>query len=644
MPLFIWSVFGAVVIGAGAMLAPAWPTHQPRIFLSAALALAIVIGGTIFYAMAFGWDTLVVDYLLFALVTSIFLFGTLSYGQKRAEARGEELADADQGWPGPRDLLFFGVIALLLLIPVLVLPVPLDTDAQGFGYLGLTARLGGTFSTLAPFHPEISYLYSPGFSALIAYLSKQLGQPMHDVQMAISAIFALLLVGLAYDFGAEMRDKRLGRAMAAAMCLGVGMFTAYMDSHYTTLLALVFAFAFILYVLRFLREGKLADVVGAGLMLGAVVLSHPDTTIILGLGYVPFLFTVWLSRPRPTVRTWLVLVLSIPLIAVVAISPWLVRVLPLLGSDIVSPFARDPGYWRMMLIYHGVLIVPVALLGAIVTLRRRDPARVNEWRAALFAIGWLVLAFDFAVTGVVETVFGGLLEPILRYDYPFSIAWHAPIIPYTILGGMGLLWLYDRLLSPSLRTFIRRGAPLALAGAAALALLVMISGQPLLAASKGVLGFYGAFSSHADVAAMNWLRTNTPPDARILNHIGPHEGDWVPVISERDSVYYRPQPFFQGAEASLAEQERLSAFWLDPADPANAELLRAAGIDYVIVPQIVTDPASISTMFRWRAPFTDASMGAAPMRSAVADAAYLRLVFDEDGAQVYQMIDGEPAQ
>ena len=61
------------------------------------------------------------------------------------------LLDADQGWPGPRDLLFFGFAALLFVIPALILPVPLDTDAQGFGYLGLMTKLGGGFNTLAPF-------------------------------------------------------------------------------------------------------------------------------------------------------------------------------------------------------------------------------------------------------------------------------------------------------------------------------------------------------------------------------------------------------------------------------------------------------------------------------------------------------------
>lgn len=626
MPFIVIFIFGAVVIGAGAMLAPAWSTREPRIGLNAALALGLVIGGALFWAYLFGWDTLVVDYLLFALVTSIFLFGTLSYGQKRAEERGTELLDVDQGWPGPRDLLFFLVVALLAILPALVLPVPLDTDAQGFGYLALTARLGGGFDTLAPFHPEISYLYSPGFTALIAYLSQQLEQPAHTVQLGVSAVLVVVLVLLAYDFGAEWRDKRLGRAMALCMLIGTGTLTAYMDSHYTTLLGLCFGFAFLIYMLRFIRDRGLPDAVAAGLMLGALAISHPDTTIIIGLGFAPFIVTMWLGKPRPTIRVWLVLLISVPLIGVLAISPWLAGIRDLLGSDIASPFERNPNYWQVMILYHGIIIVPLAILGAVIGLRRRD-------LPAILSVGWLILALDFSTTGIAEALLGNLLEPVLRYDYPFSIAWHAPIIPYSILGGIALVWLWDRFARERFGVVLHRFAPVGLAIAGAAIVFAMIFPQQVLALSKGRVGFYGAFSSAADVRAMDWLRENTPADARVLNHPGPHEADWVPVIAERDTIFYRPQPFFSGTEASEAEQAQFLAFWNDPADPAHEALLREAGVEYVIVPQVVTCPECIETMWRWRAPFTEQTV----MQSSVSDAAYLELVFDEDGAQVYQL-------
>lgn len=626
MPFIVIFIFGAVILGAGVMLSPAWPTRQPRIGLLAALSLGLVIGGAVFWAMLFGWNTLVVDYLLFALVTSIFLFGTLSYGQKRAEALGTTLADADQGWPGPADLLLFTVAALVFIIPALVLPVPLDTNAQGFGYLGLMARMGGGFETLAPFHPEISYLYAPGFTALIAYLSQQLMQGMHHVQIAVGAVLGLLNVWLAYDFGAEYRDKKLGRAMAIAMLAGLGLFTAFMDSHYTTMLALVFVQAFLIFVVRFTREQKLADLIGAGLMLGATVLSHPDTTIILGLGFVPWLLAMWLGVPRPTGRMWLLLVIGVPLVALIGIAPWLLNTGDLLGSDIVSPFERSADHWQVMILYHGLWSLPVAVIGAIRGLRGRD-------QLTILAVVWLILVLDFSTTGILATLLPWLVAPVLRYDYPFSIAWHGPIIPYTILAGQGLLWLWERFGEARFGGLLERRATPVLAGMSVVLLIGMLIHEPLLVLSKDKVGFFGAFSSRADVAAMNWIKENTPPETRVLNHPGPHEADWVPVISERDSIYFRPQPFFRGTEAIEAEQQALLPFWKDPADPANAALLANAGVSYVIVPQIVTDPTSIETMFRWRAPFTELTA----MDSQVSDAPYLELVFDDAGAQVYQL-------
>jgi hypothetical protein len=198
---------------------------------------------------------------------------------------------------------------------------------------------------------------------------------------------------------------------------------------------------------------------------------------------------------------------------------------------------------------------------------------------------------------------------------------------------MGLLWLFQRFIlpRPALSRTLRRAAPFTLVAGIIACLLIIATRDNVLELSRGLVRFYGAFSSEADVQAMEWLRANTPEDTRILNYSAPHEADWAPVISERNTIFYRPQPFFSGDEASLAEQERLRAFWQDPANPALESLLREAGVDYVLVPQIVTNPDSIDTMWRWREPFREATV------SSVEDAAYLELVFDADGARVYQL-------
>ena len=271
----------------------------------------------------------------------------------------------------------------------------------------------------------------------------------------------------------------------------------------------------------------------------------------------------------------------------------------------------------------------VAAVGLVIGLRRRS-------QAALLAGGWLLLVLDFSTFGILERLFPALIHPIARYDYPFSIAWHGPIIPYALLGGLALAWAWERL-SPHINERRARGA--AYAGLGVVAAGIVLGGvfsTQILALSKGRITFYGAFSSEADVRAMTWLRENTDADAYILNFPGPQEGDWVPVIAERKSVYYRPQPFFQrGADplADTAEQQALRAFWADPADADNAALLERYGVDYVIVPQVVGNPVSFAAQYRWQPPFAYEL----DMQSTVSDAPYLSLVYEADGARVFRV-------
>lgn len=551
-----------------------------------------------------------------------------------------------------RVTVVLGVVALALALPLILLPVPLDTDAQGFGYLALMIRSGGTLTTLAPWHPEISYLYSPGALLIFATLSQLLPDiSMSAVMMGAAHAAAFLFVWLAWDFGREIglsakptvgSDSRQGAmagpqtwmwASGISAALSVGLWTALMDSHYTAIFALLFSLACLTCVFRYVRTGRLIFSAQAALGLAAVAMTQPDTTVALGLGYGSLLVLGWLATDRPPLRRWLVLAAVIPLSAVAALSPWLARIWPLLGAGIRSPFAPEASQWRVLLSYHGLVWPALALAGMAIYLRRR-----RLW--ALTMAGWCAAALEVSAVGLTQRIFPSLGAALLRFTYPFSIAWHAPIIPYMALGAGALVWLSSRL---NLRVIGRWFALLA-ATTAIVLLLAGILGQRLLALSKSRLSFYGAFASRNDVLAMRWLHDNTPSGTRVLNYPGDFdagrdwEAHWAPVISERDCVYFRSQPFFlvDGAQPGIGglreEQAALLAFWRDPSDLADLSLLREAGIQYVLVPDAVGDPASLARSWRWKPPalLSDA-------RSLPAGAPYLRLVFVAGGAQVFRV-------
>src|SRR5262245_4859446 len=132
------------------------------------------------------------------------------------------------------------VTALVLALPVVLLPVPLDTDAQGFGYIALAMRQGGTLDSLGPWHPEIRYLYPPGALGLFATLSALLpALSLADVMLGAAHVTALLFVWLAWEFGEELgrsgggtptarsasSTAAWGPAMALAAGTSIGLWT-----------------------------------------------------------------------------------------------------------------------------------------------------------------------------------------------------------------------------------------------------------------------------------------------------------------------------------------------------------------------------------------------------------------------------------
>ena len=531
MSLFVFFILAAVLLGAGAMLSPAWRTTQPRVALAATLCLGLVVGGAVFYAEAFGWDTLVVDYLLFALLSGVVLGGTLSTAQARAEARGERLADRDQGWPGPGDLTFFAFVALLLLIPLVQLAAPLGEQAPIIGFHSLALREGGSFASLAPYLPDERVIVSPGFHALTAYLSAQLEQSIPLIQLSVTAVVALLIIWLAYDLGAELVDKGLGRAMSGAALLCLGLYRSYLDGHFSELLALLFMCAFLLYALRLSRKFNIADLVAAGLMMGAVAYSSFSLLIITLLGWIPLLAITWTARrgSSTSASRW-ALTIGVPAVALLGVAPWLANNSALVWPITPSPFPADLGNLIGIVSEHGIVLTLLALRGMRIGLHANGTVRF----VSLLMLIWLLLIIEFSCVGVI----GRLLPPVGDLTNAPNLARHGLILPFIWFGGIALLHLWDARISKALKARALKAAYGVAAVAAALLIVLAAAFQPLLDS----LGFPPLGLTHAELAAMAWLRDNTPPDAIVMAADG---NAWLPIVAERRAVDFRAARYFE---------------------------------------------------------------------------------------------------
>jgi len=315
------------------MLAPALPTFQPRVGLAATLTLALIIGGSLFMLSLTANDPLVIDYVLFTLLSGSVLGGTIAQAQTRAEEKGEELSDAEQGWTGPQDLLFFALVGTVFVGLLLIL-VPFQMGS-----------------------------YSAGLEMLTSYVGRQLQQTRPVVQRSIAAIVAFLATWMFYDLGSEWRSKSFGRCMALSSLLM--LVSVYIQGEFVALIGILFGTAYMIFLMRAITVADRLDILGAGLMLGACLYASVDAFVVMIL-LTPVVIVFVRSYPPEKIkesaarrRAWF-----IPVIAVLATLPWWLTHLEtaasglydmvrmpygagLLVGTFVVIFAVTQTFWRM---------------------------------------------------------------------------------------------------------------------------------------------------------------------------------------------------------------------------------------------------------------------------------------------------------
>jgi hypothetical protein len=629
--LLLLLVFGALVCWPGWLLYRVWLRRLGlswRIGMGLVLALLSILFGDL--SALFGYSLALALGIVALVVVGTFLWWLAAYLHRRAHAEGRLPPKQRVNWTG---VLFHLFLLGFYLAPAFVLYLPFDTDAQGFGYLALMVREGGTIDTLAPWQPDVHYLYSPAVFVWWAFLSDLLTLPLHQVMLPSAHLAAVLLALLSIDLGQALAPgrPRMRWLLPLMIVAGLGLFLTLMDSAYTSVMGFLFVTLFLALVFHALRENSLPVALLASIALAAIALTHPDTIIILLLGYVPFYATFWLSRSQHRARsTWLRLFVLIPAVSVALTVPWLARVWPLFFEEhVVSPFVLSLRHVRQLVLFQGVLVPLLALAGAVIAARRR-------WLADVLMLTWLVFIIDFSLFGLLDKALGPTGLDVMRYAYPFSIAWHGPILVYAYLAALALDHLLEwrpLKLSPPLLNG-------ALGAVLLLMLLAVLLQGPILSASYPVANLSGAFSSRADLAAMAYLRTEAPSDALVLNYPGPHEAHWLPVIAERESVYFREQPFFSGAEPYYERARALSGVYFDLSQPGAREALHSYGVTHVVIPQIVTQPdafGDMHAMMRWRWPEETLH----PLAASPGDIDWLELVFEQDGARVYRVLPSD---
>jgi hypothetical protein len=294
----------------------------------------------------------------------------------------------------------------------------------------------------------------------------------------------------------------------AALLVGFGL---HMPAYYLTwgrytlitgLLLLPLAMAALLRVSRQPRDGS--SILTAMLLTAGTALSHYTALLLLGF-FTLILVIIRLLQsqmdengqrlPRWPSVGWPALAAGI---GVLLASPWLLRTWQHLGSQatlgLVSPFdSGQAGYFDYILYLlgpiHNVVWLVIAALGLVWALLRKPTSVLAIWGLllVLLTLPWGVRLGPWRPDHMAIVLF--LPASLLAADLVFSlVAW---------VGRIHWRWLM-RLTQ-------------ALILAVALAGIVWGAWQ-----TRNILNPDTIFVNQADVTALNWVRTNTPPDARFL--------------------------------------------------------------------------------------------------------------------------------
>lgn len=477
----------------------------------------------------------------------------------------------------PWAVLAFGATAVALVIRAVDakgLVAPMWGDPVQHSYVtALILGAGGVPSTYGSLVPSQVFDYHFGFQTLAAYASWLSGANVADSVLATGQLLDALIPLSIYRFGRDLVGSPHAGAVAAVLVAMVTTQPTYFVTwgRYPELAALVALPAAAAALRAALGCRSVAPVLIAAVAAGAMVVVHPRVAIFLASLGIAFILADSLEK-RQIRAVWprLTRLVAIGCLGLLLIAPWVVRLWTAHHHQVVQSFDWQPISFPVDLATAGNdrWVLVLALVGLVVGLYRR-PAL-----SALFA-GWSCLVFVIANPATFHIPFYVFLDP-------GSVA-IALFLPASVLVGS----LFDTLAATCHLAEWPRGFRWSTAG------LLFLAGLSQAPALTTVVNPCCMLIRPGDLAAIDWVSRNTPPDARFLINgypwsgpiwMGSDAGYWLPVLAHRRTSL--PPLFYAVGPADEVNQvnDVAASVRHDAVNPAAlAALARRIGAEYVFI-------------------------------------------------------------
>lgn len=374
---------------------------------------------------------------------------------------------------------------------------------------------GGLPHTLAPYLP-VDFSYHYGFHVLAALFAGVTQVEPAAAILWFGQILNALIALSVYRLGMEIWDDWRRAVLAALLvCFGFQMPAYYLSwGRYTLitgLLVLPLAMAALLKLSR--RPRDVSAWIAAVLLTAGVALSHYTALLLLGFYTLILVFLRWLERPQPDENgvapsrrqgAWQPALGAAA--GVLMAAPWLLQVWLQLNTqaeiNFVPPLdSGQAGYMNYILYLlgpqHSAVWLAAGGAGMVWALWRKSSRVLGVWALilALLTLPWGLRLGPFRPDHMAIVLF--LPASLLAADFVFN-----------------LMDLSARLT----RVWLRRGMQLGLI----LAALAGIGWGGW--GTRNILNSSTVFADQADLEALEWVRGNTPPDARFMINTAPWMG------------------------------------------------------------------------------------------------------------------------
>lgn len=508
----------------------------------------------------------------------------------------------------------------------------------------LIRKNGGLFDSWEPYAPLTTFTYHFGFHANVAFLLWLTGIDSATgvliVGQMLGGIIILMVFVLCLDvFGIRPWAGVWATLIVASIMTLPSLYVTW--GRYTQLTGQIVGVTLLVCWTmlsdRKLQESLWRPIALAGMTGAAMMLTHYLVSVIIGAFLVSsILVKTLVQRNLNTLKSTLLLYAIASCIAAVLAAPWLINLtngyLLRNATGFVSGGVGDRHIVSLSTLPRDIVplytkgyVLAMAGIGLCIAAWRRF------WKISLAGI-WSVLAVIIVAPYIVGLPGTGIIDHITALS-----SWFLTLPP---LAGYAIEAVQRRT-TTALRS---AGTPTNLIRAVLALVIVAILAWGITWQTSMIDGTT-QLVTHADMAAMRWIRTHIPPDARFLVNsfpaysgyllAGSDAGWWIPLLAERQSTL---PPITYGTERGPTDDYALRV------NAVSAALRQRPLTDERPVLIDLTSQRALSILRDNGVTHIYSGAHAFPPNVDRIDTAKLRasphfrLVYDQDGVEIFELV------